>query len=62
MSEEISDLENWIFKHNTRLGSMTHSIQAIAEENHNLAQQKNNHGYLEKTLEVRICGCAENSN
>ena len=31
---------------------MTHSIQTIAQENHNLAQQKKNHGYLKETLEV----------
>lgn len=48
----MNALEQWIFKHNTRLGSMTHSIQTIAQENHNLAQQKKNHGYLKETLEV----------
>ena len=52
MSEEVDALEKWIFKHNTRLGSMTHSIQTIAQENHNLAQQKKNHGYLKETLQV----------
>ena len=52
MSEEIAQLENWIFKHNTRLGAMTHSIQTIATENQNLAQQKKNHGYLRDTLNV----------
>ena len=44
----MNALEQWIFKHNTRLGSMTHSIQTIAQENHNLAQQKKNHGYLKE--------------
>ena len=48
----MNALEQWIFKHNKRLGSMTHSIQTIAQENHNLAQQKKNHGYLKETLEV----------
>ena len=52
VGEEVSSLENWIFKHNTRLGSMTHAIQTIAEENHNLAQQKKNHGTLKDTLSV----------
>ena len=31
---------------------MTHSIQTIATENQNLAQQKKNHGYLRDTLNV----------
>lgn len=54
VGEEVSALENWIFKHNTRLGNMTHAIQTISQENHNLAQQKKNHGYLKDTLDVWI--------
>ena len=49
---QVSSLEEWLFKHNTRLGVMTHSIQTISQENANLAQQKKNHEVLEVTVEV----------
>ena len=52
VDEDVSSLEAWLFKHNTRLGVMTHSIQTISKENKNLAQQKKNHEALKVTVEV----------
>lgn len=52
VDEDVSSLEAWLFKHNTRLGVMTHSIQTISQENKNLAQQKKNHEALKVTVEV----------
>ena len=53
---QVSSLEEWLFKHNTRLGVMTHSIQTISQENANLAQQKKNHEVLQNTVEVAAGG------
>lgn len=52
VNDDVASLEAWLFKHNTRLGVMTHAIQTISQENKNLAQQKKSHEALEVTVEV----------
>ena len=54
MSGRVSDLEEWLYQHNMRLGIMTHSLQAIAQENANLTQQRKNNEELQTTVRVRI--------
>lgn len=60
VSSQVDSLEEWLFKHNTRLGVMTHSIYTISQENANLAQQKKNHEVLQKTVQVRtVMSCEQ---
>ena len=53
MNGRVSELEEWLYQHNMRLGIMTHSLQAIAQENANLTQQRRNNEELQAT--VRVC-------
>ena len=48
----MANLEEWLYQHNMRLGLMTHSLQAIAQENANLTQQRKNNEELQTTLRV----------
>ena len=49
---QVSSLEEWLFKHNTGLCVMSHSMLNFSQEKALLAQQKKNHEVLEKTVEV----------
>ena len=52
--KEVDRLENWLYKHNTKLGVMTHALQTITQENKSLGQQRKNHDRIQNTLQSVI--------
>ena len=52
--KEVDSLENWLYKHNTKLGVMTHALQTITQENKSLGQQRKNHDRIQNTLQVGL--------
>lgn len=52
--KEVDSLESWLYKHNTKLGVMTHALQTITQENKSLGQQRKNHDRIQNTLQVGL--------
>ena len=53
---ELVEFEEWLYKRNAKLGAMTHALRAITQENKSLVQQRENHGRLQQTVQVRPAG------